>query len=702
MERTGVTVSARDMSPGSEPGRPGPRAIRIGIDVGGTFTDIVGIGETDDGWRVRKVPSTPSTPNVAVINAIDSLLEGEGDVAVEFLGHGTTAGTNAFLTKRGAVTVLLTTAGFEDVLEFRRMDRTGVLDPYDLQLKFPEPIVPAHRRIGVRERIGRGGEVVVALTDAEITRVVDCVRAAGAEAVAISLLWSFDNPEHEIRLKAALGAAIPDVFVTASHEIDPTMGEYERTSSTAINAYLGPLINRYFSIVDAEVSRRGLPEPRIMQSNGGLSSIREAGRRPVALLESGPAAGVAACTHLAQLNGVRNLLAVDMGGTSFDVAVIVDGEPRRLMESEVHGYAVRTPMLDIRSIGAGGGSIAWIDEGGALQVGPQSAGSQPGPVCYGRGGKQPTVSDANAVLGYLRTLTGGSFTLDVDAARAALDANVGRPLGLDPTGAAKAVYKLVNAHMADIMRVMSSETALSPADLTLMAYGGAGPVHGAALAREMEIRRTIIPAHPGALSALGAATGDLIHDLVDPVMKPLDIIAPDELRDRFDRMRKHGRDILEAENCPPEAMEFQAYLVARYIGQLHDLQVDFDDDPSGPLDLPGLAARFHKRHDEVYGISVTSEPVLMVSARMRAIARIPKPSFAGYAGDAVPEPARRVTAWFEETGSVEVPLYRRQPWRPGAEQRGPAIIQEYDSTTVVLPGQRWAVDEFGSIVIEES
>lgn len=677
------------------------RVIRIGIDVGGTFTDIVGIGERDSGWTVIKVPSTPETPNIAVLNAIDALLDQEGDVSVEFLGHGTTAATNAFLTKRGAVTALLTTSGFEDVLEFRRMDRTGILDPYDLQLDFPTPLVPARRRFGVKERIGRGGDVITPLTVEEIESVVSRVRESGATAVAISLLWAFDNPAHEVLLRDALIEALPSIFVTCSHEIDPTMLEYERTSTTVVNAYVGPLINNYFSLVESEVAARDLPEPRIMQSNGGLTSIREAGRRPVALLESGPAAGVAACAHLASRMGINNLLAVDMGGTSFDVALVVDGEPRRMIESEVHGYVVRTPMLDIRSIGAGGGSIAWIDEGGALRVGPQSAGSQPGPVCYGKGGQLPAVSDANAVLGYLQALTGGSFTLDVEGARGALENLIGSPLGLDGIQAAHAVYRLVNAHMSDAMRVISSEAAMSPKDLTLMVYGGAGPVHGAALAREMEIKRAIIPAHPGALSALGVATGDLIHDLVDPLMRPLNIIDPVELGGRFERMRQRGLDVLLAEACAIEDMEFQYYVVARYIGQMHDLQVQVASTGSDSVDMAELAQHFHREHKQAYGISVEDEPILLVSARLRAIARVQKPSFEGYSSDERPTPERLVKAWFEETGQVELPLFWRQPWLPHVVLEGPAIVQEYDSTTVVLPGQTWEVDEFGSIIIEE-
>jgi N-methylhydantoinase A len=673
--------------------------VRIGIDVGGTFTDVVSISEDGSRYAVLKLPSTPRDPSVAVLAGLEGIVEREHDPHVAFLGHGTTAGTNAFLTKNGAKTALLTTAGFEDVLEFRRMDRSGILDPYDLQLKFPAPLVPRRRRIGVQERVHLGGRVLRPLTDEEIERVVGELRALDVEAVAISLLWAFENPAHERRLRDAVERELPDTFVSCSHEIDPTMMEYERTSTTVVNAYLGPLIQRYFAKVTTEVERGGRPEPRIMQSNGGLASIRVAERRPVALLESGPAAGVAACGYLATVMGIENVLAVDMGGTSFDVALIVGGQPRQQVETEVDGYAVRVPMLDIRSIGAGGGSIAWIDEGGALRVGPQSAGSEPGPVCYGKGGTLPTVSDANAALGYLHDLTGGSMRLDVTAAQRALAELLGRPLGLDGVQAASGVRRLVNAHMADAMRVIVSEAAVNPADLAVMAYGGAGPLHASALAREMDIPRTIVPRHPGALSALGAATGDLLHDLTDPVMKPLQALAPGELQRRFEKMAAEGAAILAAEGVDQADMSFEPYFVARYIGQMHDLQVSVPRDASEPGEL---AARFHRRHWQVYGISVEQEPVLVISARMRAIGRIAKPSFAHDTADAAPTPEREVSAYFEDTGWIEVPLYVRAPWRPNETLDGPAIVLEYDSTTVVLPGQRWHTDDAGSIVIEEA
>jgi N-methylhydantoinase A len=550
----------------------------------------------------------------------------------------------------------------------------------------------------VRERVGLGGAVIEPLGAAEIDRVVGVLAGLGVDAVAIALLWAFEMPEHEQRLRTAVEAALPGVFVTCSHEIDPTMMEYERTSTTVVNAYLGPLIGRYFARVADEVERGGRPEPRIMQSNGGLASIRQAARRPAALLESGPAAGVAACGHIASAMGVENVLAVDMGGTSFDVALIVAGKPRQNMETEVDGYAVRVPMLDIRSIGAGGGSIAWLDEGGALHVGPQSAGSEPGPACYGKGGTRPTVSDANAVLGYLQDLTGGSMALDVAAAEQALAQHVGDPLGISAIEAASGILRLVNAHMADAMRVILSEAALNPAELSVMAYGGAGPLHASALAREMDIRRTIVPRHPGALSALGAATGDLVHDLTEPVMKPLDALADGELEAHFVAMAAEGARILAAEGVAEDRRRFEPYLVARYIGQMHDLQVPLE---SPDEDERTLAARFHRRHWEAYGIAVEDEPVLVISARLRAVGAISKPSLgaAEPAGD--PQPVREVRAWFDAGGWTPTPVFERAPWTAGVALDGPAIVLEYDSTTVVLPGQRWHADELGSLIIEE-
>ncbi|MBW3664271.1 MAG: hydantoinase/oxoprolinase family protein [Actinobacteria bacterium] len=674
--------------------------LRVGIDVGGTFTDVVGIGEDGDRWAVLKVPSTPSDPSVAVIDGLSRLLADEGDPEVTFLGHGTTAGTNAFLTKSGARTALLATAGFRDVLEFRRMDRSGILDPYELQFDFPAPLVPGRYRIGVAERIGRGGEIIEELDDVEVERVIGLLRDAEIEAVAVCLLWSFENPAHEIRLRDALHEALPDVYVSCSHEIDPSIMEYERSSTTVVNAYLGPLIDRYMRRFEAETQRRELPAPRIMQSNGGLASIHEATRQPVALLESGPAAGVAACSYLAGRMGIEDLLAVDMGGTSFDVALVVGGRPQLNIETEVDGYAVRVPMLDIRSIGAGGGSIAWVDDGGALRVGPQSAGADPGPACYGRGGTLPTVSDANVVLGYLRDLAGGDLSVEAPAAEEALLTHVGKLLDLEVVGAASGVYRLVNAHMADAMRIIASERAMNPGDLALFAYGGAGPMHASALARELEIARTIIPPHPGTLSAMGVGTGDLIHDLRESVLRPLHVLTQEDLAGLFRTLGDRARTILNDEGATEEQISLQPYFAARYIGQMHDLEVPLAGEIAD-VDLEEMARRFHALHRGVYGFAVEDEPIFVVGARLRAVGAIKKPDFGVESSDLEPEPAFRGEAWFEDGGYVDCPFFQRQPWKVGQRLAGPAVIQEYDSTTLVLPGQHWSVDELGSIVIEE-
>jgi N-methylhydantoinase A len=673
--------------------------MRIGVDVGGTFTDIVAI---DDGgtWTVLKLPTTPEDQSVGVMEGLDRLLARGGGEAVEFLGHGTTSATNAFLTRRGARTALVTTAGFEDVLEFRRMDRSGTMDPYDLQLDFPPPLVPGRLRFGVEERVTPGGEVERALSDEEIARVIDRLRASEPEAIAVALLWSFENPEHERRLAEAIAAALPELYVSVSHDINPAIQEYERTSSTVINAYLGPLIRGYLRRFESAAASRGLPAPTIMQSNGGMISIDGAVGLPAALLESGPAAGFSAAGHLARRQGHLDLLAIDMGGTSFETALVLEGEPQQMLETEIEGHALRLPMLDIRSIGAGGGSIAWVDAGGALRVGPHSAGANPGPACYGLGGVEPTVSDANVVLGYLDQLAGGVLTLDRVAAEEALH-KVGGPLGLDVIEAASGVYRIVNALMADAMRLIASERGIDPAQLVLMAHGGAGPTHAAALARELDIRTTVIPPHPGALSALGVGTGDLARDYSDSVLRPLEELDLDKLADRFEELEAEGRRVLEADRVPPGRQELHRSYVGRYIGQLHNLDVPLDGLDLRRCGWEAIAARFHARHRIAYGFEVESESVFALGIRVRAIGRIPKPRFE-QAGTATPEPVRTREIWFPDTGYVETPIYAREAWAPRDPLAGPAVIDEYDSTTVVLPGQRWSADETGSIVIEEA
>jgi N-methylhydantoinase A len=672
--------------------------VRIGVDVGGTFTDLVALDDSGQGRVVLKVPSTPSDPSVGVVAGLDQLLAQLGETRVSFLGHGTTAGTNAFLTRKGAKVALLATEGFTDVLEFRRMDRSGVLDPYDLQLDFPQPIVPARRRFPVRERVWRDGEIVVPLTDEEVARVVAMIRAADVDAVAISLLWSFEEPAHEQMLKAALERELPGIYVTASSDIDPSMMEYERTSTTVINAYLGPLMSHYLRRLAVEVEGRGLPTPVIMQSNGGMTSIAGAADRPVALLESGPAGGVAACAQLARQQGFPDLLAVDMGGTSFDMALILEGEPQQVLESDVEGYAVRVPMLDIRSIGAGGGRIAWVDVAGTLQVGPDSAGATPGPACYGRGGIRPTVSDANAVLGYLGALTGGSLALDVDAARSALETITG-PLGMTAEEVASSIYRIVNAHMADAMRVIIAEKGISPAELVLYSYGGAGGTHAAALAHELDIRRTIIPPNPGAMSALGVGSGDLVHDHVRSVMRPIEAVDHDALETTFASMEEAGLAQLQREGVPDEAIEVQRSAVVRYIGQLHHLEVQLPGRETGAAALTQLADVFHKRHRALYGFSVEDEPVFIISALVRVVGRIPKPRLEVQTTDEHPTPSGTRRVWFEDVGFVDCALFDRRPWKPFEPIAGPAVINEYDSTTVVLPGQHWTSDAVGAIHI---
>jgi N-methylhydantoinase A len=674
--------------------------IRIGVDVGGTFTDVVALDE--DGTRrfVVKLPTTVEDQSVSVIEGIDRVIA-ENGISVDevaFVGHGTTAGTNAFLTRRGARTALLTTAGFEDILEFRRMDRSGVLDPYDLQLDFPPPLAPARLRIGVHERIGADGVVVEPLTDDEIERTLEQLEQLEPEAVAISLLWGFANSEHEVRLADAVRRKFPSVFVSVAHEVDPMIMEYERTSSTVVNSYLGPLMARYLGNLGQKVRDRGLPAPGIVQSNGGMTSIDGAIRLPVRLLESGPAAGAGACASLMGDQAGAGVLAIDMGGTSFETALLLEGKPQEVAQIEMEGYAVRAPFLDIRSIGAGGGSIAWVDEAGALNVGPQSAGSTPGPACYGRGGDQATVSDATVILGYLDELAGATLKLDATKARQVIEDRIGRPLGMSLTEAASAIYALVNVHMADAMRLIASERGVLPSSLSLAAYGGGGPTHAAALARELEIARVVVPAHPGAISALGAATADLMYDFGAPMLRTLASLRREDLSSAYQSLDQQGRNALLAEGCTDDQIELEHLYVGRYIGQLHDITVE----ARLPAEPGEMAQAFHDRYKALYGFSVEEEAIFVSQVRVRAVGFVPKPKLGGGTRqDWPPRPKGTRSVWFPGTDYIDCPVYERLHWESGEPQSGPAVIQEYDSTTVVLPGQEWLVDDIGSLIITE-
>jgi N-methylhydantoinase A len=682
-------------------------AYRIGIDVGGTFTDLVLINEATGEVVVDKVPTTPADPSEGTLQGTIALLAGEGiaHADVRFLGHGTTTATNAFLTKRGARTVLVTTKGFRDVLEFRRMDRSGILDPYDLFFALPPALVPRNRRLEVEERVGATGEVIIPLTEAEIARVVEEVAGHEPEAIAVSLLFCFFEPDHERRLGAALRARFPKAFISLSHEVVPEMGEYERTNTVTLNAYLGPLVDGYLGRLESRLVEMGLPSPQIMQSNGGLTTSTLAREKPVSLVESGPAGGVVGALYFGALAHRPNVIAVDMGGTSFDVAVIVDGRPESVSVKEMDGYVIRTPMVDLHSIGAGGGSIAWIDEGRVLQVGPQSAGSTPGPAAYRRGGTRPTVTDANVVLGYLDPdyFAGGKYPLDMELAREAVAEHVARPLGMTVEEAAWGIHSIVNANMAGAMRVMVTYRGLDPRDFSLMPFGGAGSIHAARLARDLGMESVLIPPFPGTLSAFGLAMSDISHDYARTLLRAVEAVDPAKVAALFAEMTREAKQALTAEGIPTDRIDLQAAADVRYVGQLHELTLPVDP---ARLDAEGLlptVEAFHSEHERLYGFNVPGDPVMLTTLRLRAIGRLDRPRFStsGSAGAThAVKPIRR--AYFGElNGFIDCPVHVRYELRGGQGIDGPAIIEQKDTTILVLPEQKVSVDDNDLLLIED-
>jgi N-methylhydantoinase A len=640
----------------------------IGVDVGGTFTDFFALGE-DDVVRTWKRLSTPEAPELAVMAGLSAA---SPDARVV---HGSTVATNALLERKVARTALITTRGFADVLEIRRQVRPAI---YDLEPRRRPHVVDRADVIEVQERLGPGGEVILPLTAAEVDRAVAKAKAIGASAFAVCLLYSYANGEHERRLAEALRGAGLDV--SASHEVLPEHREYERASTTAVNASLRPVARRYLGRLEERVASL-----RVIQSSGGLAPVRQAAELPVSLVTSGPAGGVLGALAVARAAGIADVITFDMGGTSTDVALCPAGAPRYRTSMEIDGLAVHTPLIDIATVGAGGGSIARIDAGGALRVGPESTGADPGPACYGRG-DTPAVSDANAVLGRLRREQplAGSLSLDVERARSAL-ATLG-----DPASVARDIIEVVNANMARALRTVSVERGFDPAAFTLVAFGGAGPLHACELADEVGIGRVLVPRHPGVLSALGMVTAPLVLERsLAAGARPLALLKEQLSSAAFSAAREAAWG--EAELAAASA---QWLADARYRGQGHELRVQLDD---GAFDSAGVGAAFHAAHEQRYGYADSARPVEIVNLRIR----LTSPSLVALPGTT----ARATTS----PGGTEVVLdgaparlFHRTGLAPGKAFPGPAVVVQDDATTFVPPGWRAHVDASSNLLLERA
>ena len=678
--------------------------VHLAIDIGGTFTDIV--AREGEHLHTTKVPTTPADLVEGVRNGIEEILAetsgGRADVS-RFV-HGTTAGTNAILEREGGTVGLLMTEGFRDTLAIGRQKRH---DMYDLFLdpQTPTFLAPRERRMSIEERVDPDGEVLVELDEEGVLSAVETlVEEFDVDAVGVCYLFSFANPEHERRTQALVEEHYPDVHVSRSSAINPKFREYERLVVTAFDAYLRPVIREYVLRMRDLLEEESIDcELEIMQSRGGITGAELIIEKPVRTILSGPAGAVAGASAVGTAAGYEDLVTLDMGGTSSDVSLIRGGTPHISSEGEIQDYPLRTPMVDISTIGSGGGSIAWLDDAGSLHVGPRSAGADPGPACYGRGGTEPTVTDASLVLGYLNpaNFADGTLELDPGAAERAIEQRVGDPLGYDLLEAAKGIHDIVNASLAEQLRLATVKRGFDPREFSLFAMGGAGPVHAGLLAEELGASRAVIPRTPGVLSASGLLAADVEHDHETTMVELLEEVDAADLETAFERLDAKGMDAMEREGVPLDEVEVQRQADMRYHGQSFEIELGI------PLDLPGegmAAVRedFHRKHEQVYGHSDPSASVEFVN--LRTVHTYSPERFADPAppdGDSI-EDARvgsRETHFVTAPGAFETPVYDRARLPTGVTFDGPAVVEQSDTTTVVYPGQRCSVDDMGTLVI---
>ncbi|MFP6556712.1 hydantoinase/oxoprolinase family protein [Paraburkholderia sp. B3] len=676
---------------------------RIGIDVGGTFTDVVMVDdETGRIWST-KVPTTPQDRVIGTIEGFSRIVQLSGTHAAEvgFLGHGTTMATNMVVEGTGAKTALVTTRGFRDILELRRVSRHDRADLYDLLFDNPRPLVERRWRLEITERMRHDGVAETAPEQAEIARIAAQIRDSDVEAVAVCLLHAHVNPRHEREVADALRRLLPDRFICASHEVNPEAMEYERTSSTVINAMLGPVCGRYIGRLVEALAQRGFAGKFLfMQSNGGLASPAMVADRPIVLLESGPAGGVSAAIRNCEKSQLRNAILGDMGGTTFDVSLIREFRPELRNKSLLHTYTVRSPSIDIDSVGAGGGSIVWIDAGGGVRIGPESAGADPGPACYGRGGTRPTVTDCNLVLGYIDpdNFLGGEFRLDAKAAWRVVEESIAKPLGLSVPDAAQVVRSVANALMAQAIRIMTVERGYDPREFSYICYGGAGPVHAVDLAQEMGIRRVVIPPLPGLFSAFGMTVADQQYDYQSPLETDLANIDDATLAQALDDLLEQGNDELRRHGAELGNVKVVRLADCRYAGQPDVITIEVQDARDGCR--AALATAFEAAHRRQWNFISEDKPIIVANVRLQLIATTGWRG--GVAGtDALDTPKSSHTRTVYIDGSMRtLPVFARTAIPVGAAIEGPAVIEEHSSCAVLKDSHIARVDSDLNLVIE--
>lgn len=679
----------------------------LGADVGGTFTDILAL-DPDTGAIVgaEKVPSTPADPGEAIIDGADRYCSAGGAMP-QAMFHGTTVGTNTLIERKGVKAALLTTRGFRDVLALRRQARPRL---YDLAATVSAPLIDRDHRIEVDERVRHDGSVKRALDQSEVTRVLTELKRLDVGAVAISLLHSYANDSHERMLGEAIVAEFPELHLTLSSDICREYREFERTSTAAVNAYIGPTVSRYLRKLGGKLGERGVANLSIMKSNGGLTSSENAARFPAQLIESGPAAGIIATAMLGNSERIGDLIAFDMGGTTAKVGVVKDGKPRLSNEfvadqfvngRNMGGYPIKSPAIDIIEIGAGGGSIAWIDPAGVLRVGPKSAGSLPGPACYGRGGDRPTVTDAHVVLGHITPTGFGSKDIEISVEKAveAIKVNVADPLGWSVHEGAAGILRLATAAMAEMVRLATLRRGLDPRDFCLVASGGAGPLHAAEIAREVGVPTVLIPPIPGLFSAIGTVLGEQRHDLVQASVQLLASADLTQLEKAFRKLRVQADELIQNENViGVEAWRFEREVDLRYEGQLFEVTLP------APLNATeeDFDQNFRRAYRESYGYELADNPVELVAARLVARRKVWS---GGWPTLQIPRredtQSRSSHSIYDQSGEkLEVPVIPRSTLTPGELLLGPLIIEDLGATIRVLSGQQMLVRESGVLAID--
>jgi N-methylhydantoinase A len=686
---------------------------RLGVDVGGTHTDLVLLNTSTGEVSVEKVSSTPKNPALGVLNGVRNFIEkGTPPDAIEFFSHGTTITTNALLEMRGAKVGMLITAGYRAIQEIQTQGRDG--NPFDYFYDKPEHLAPQSLTREISGRIGWEGDEVEPLNEDDVVAATRSLKELGVTSIAVVYLFSYANPRHEERTREIIAREFPEAHISLSSEVLPRIREWPRMSTTLLNAYLGPVLVGYINDLGRGLDEGGVSTQQrfLMQSNGGVMPFSAAvqGGKTVYTLFSGPAAGAQASAYLAGEDAKKGIVTLDMGGTSADIAFIEGGSPLEVTEVTLARRPLGVPALDMTTISAGGGSIAWVDRSNFLRVGPRSAGADPGPVCYGKGGTNPTVTDADIALGFLNPeyFLGGSQMLDKGAAERALAENIGKPLGMSVLEAASGIRRIVDLRMADEVKVFGAKRGVDPQEFTLLPFGGAGAVHAASVADELGMNRIFVPPRPGAFSAMGLLCTDVVHDYVRSELRPMEQVSPSHAEDIFSALEARGHAELLSEGLNTEGARFERELDVRYTGQGYELRVSLSglgaDGALTDSDMKSARVRFDEKHAQIHGHAADDRPVEIVSYRVRLRVAVPKyePVLLGTPSDCL-APAEAVKGqrhvFFESENGQDATVFERDALPIGTVIKGPAVVEQFDSTIVLPPGWSGKIDGYRNLIL---